>query len=78
MVLGCNRKTQNPGMQAERVRLGTRAGSRALSPFKQAVLILRWFLDGTGVAQLAVDNAIKKSTVYDYLHEGFTEVISPS
>jgi hypothetical protein len=59
-------------LAAERQRRGTRAGSRALSPFNQAVLILRWFLDGTRVAQLAVDNAIKKSTVYDYLHEGFT------
>jgi hypothetical protein len=59
-------------LHAERVRRGTRAGSRALSPFTQAVLILRWFLDGTRVTQLAVDNAIKKSTVYDYLHEGFT------
>ena len=57
---------------AERLRRGTRAGSRALSPFQQAVLILRWFLDATRVAQLAVDNANKKSTVYDYLHEGFT------
>jgi hypothetical protein len=40
---------------AERLRRGTRAGSRALSPFQQAVLILRWFLDATRVAQLAVD-----------------------
>jgi len=59
-------------LRAERHRRGTRTGSRALGPFKQAVLILRWFLDATRVAQLAVDNAVKKSTVYDYLHEGFT------
>jgi hypothetical protein len=58
-------------LQAERLRRGTRHGSRALGPFKQAVLILRWFLDGTRVVQLAVDNAISKSTVYDYLDEGF-------
>jgi hypothetical protein len=31
------------------------------------VLVLRWFLDGTRVAQLAIDNAIARSTVYDYL-----------
>jgi DDE superfamily endonuclease len=43
-----------------------------LSPFQQAILLLRWFLDGTRVAQLAVDNAIGTSTVYDYLDEGFT------
>ncbi|GLY67944.1 hypothetical protein Atai01_45630 [Amycolatopsis taiwanensis] len=33
---------------------------------------MRWFLDGTRAKQLAVDNAIGKSTVYDYLDEGFT------
>jgi hypothetical protein len=57
---------------AERVRRGTRKDGRVLAPFKQAVLVLRWFLDGTRVRQLAVDNAIGKSTVYAYLDEGFT------
>ena len=59
-------------LDGERRRRGTRSDSRALSPFTQAVLILRWFLDNTRVAQLAVDNAIGKSTAYDYLHEGIT------
>ena len=59
-------------LRAERVRRGTRTGSRALSTFKQVVLVLRWFLDGTRVRQLAVDNAIGKSTVYTYLEEGLT------
>lgn len=59
-------------LHAERVRRGTRADRRSLTPFKQAVLVLRWFLDGTRVRQLAVDNAIGKSTAYDYLEEGFT------
>src|SRR6267143_2918458 len=31
-------------LRAERVRRGTRTGSRALSTFTQAVLVLRWFL----------------------------------
>lgn len=57
-------------LHAERQRRGTRAGTRSLGCFKQAVLILRWFLDGTRMAQLARDNAISKSTGYDYLHEG--------
>jgi hypothetical protein len=57
-------------LHAERSRRGTRTGSRALSCFKQAILVIRWFLDGTRVSQLAIDNAIGKSTVYDYLHEG--------
>jgi hypothetical protein len=54
----------------ERVRRGTRAGTRSLSCHDQTVLILRWFLDGTRMAQLARDNSISKSTGYDYLHEG--------
>ena len=57
-------------LNGERGRRGTRAGTRALGCFKQAVLVIRWFLDGTRVAQLALDNAISVSTAYDYLHEG--------
>jgi DDE superfamily endonuclease len=57
-------------LRTERQRRGTRVGTRALSCFKQAVLAIRWFLDGTRLAQLARDNAIGKSTAYDYLHEG--------
>jgi hypothetical protein len=59
-------------LHAERQRRGTRTGTRALGCFAQAVLVLRWFLDGTRLAQLATDNAIGKSTAYDYLHEGIT------
>jgi DDE superfamily endonuclease len=57
-------------LHAERQRRGTRAGTRALSCFKQAILVIRWFLDGTRMSQLARDNAVGKSTAYDYLHEG--------
>jgi hypothetical protein len=48
--------------------LGTRW--RALTCMEQAVLVLRWFTDGTRVEQLALDNAIGLTTAYDYLHEG--------
>ena len=48
----------------------TRKGRRALNPWRHAVLVLRWFLDATRVAQLAVDNGIGRSTAYRYLHEG--------
>jgi hypothetical protein len=34
-------------VHGERQRLGTRAGTRALGCFKQAILVLRWLLDGT-------------------------------
>jgi hypothetical protein len=57
-------------LHAERQRRGTRAGTRSLGCFKQAVLVLRWFLDGTRLRQLALDNGVGKSTAYDYLHEG--------
>jgi hypothetical protein len=57
-------------LRAERLRRGTRTGSRALGCFKQPVMILRWFLDGTRVAQLPADNTIGRSTAYSYLHEG--------
>ncbi|MCX5317231.1 transposase family protein [Streptomyces sp. NBC_00154] len=36
------------------------------------MLILRWFLDGTRLAQLACDNRISVLTAYRYLHEGLT------
>jgi hypothetical protein len=57
-------------LAARRCSAGTRAGTRALGCFRQAVLVLRWFLDGTRVAQLARDHGIGVSTAYDYLHEG--------
>jgi len=57
-------------LHAERRQRGTRKGRRALGCFAQAVLILRWFIDGTRIKQLAVDNAISVKTVYRYLHEG--------
>ena len=57
-------------LAAERRRRGTRRGRRALGCYRQAVLILRWFVDGTRLAQLAGDNAISASTAYRYLHEG--------
>lgn len=57
-----------------RRRLGTRRGRRALTCFQQAVLIMRWFLDGTRVSQLAADNAISVPNAYRCLHEGIDEL----
>jgi hypothetical protein len=56
-------------LHRRRCAIGTRSGTRALGPFKQAVLALRWFQDNTRIRQLAADNAISTSTAYDYLHE---------
>src|SRR3954447_2297445 len=57
-------------LAAERRRRGTRRGRRALGCYRQAVLVLRWFVDGTRLAQLAGDHRIGRSTAYRYLHEG--------
>ena len=56
-------------LHQRRCAIGTRSGTRALGPFKHAVLALRWFLDNTRVRQLAADNTLSTSTTYDYLHE---------
>jgi len=50
-------------------RTGTRRGTRVLGPFRDAVMVLRWFIDGTRVRQLAADNHMGKTTCYDRLHE---------
>jgi hypothetical protein len=57
-------------LAAERRRRGTRGRRRALGCYRQAVLVLRWYHDGTRLAQLAADNEIGRSTAYRYLHEG--------
>src|SRR3954467_9988316 len=59
-------------LHAERQRLGTRAGTRSLGCFKQAVLVLRWPLDATKGKQVPLDNTSSVSTGYAYLHEGIT------
>jgi DDE superfamily endonuclease len=57
-------------LHAERRRRRTRRGRRSLGCFAQAVLVIRWFLDGTRVRQLAADDRISVKTAYRYLHEG--------
>jgi hypothetical protein len=59
-------------LRGHREQLGTRKGTRALGVFKQAVLVLRWFVDGTRLVQLARHNGISVPTAYRYLHEGLT------
>ena len=57
-------------LREHRERLGTRKGTRALGVFKQGVLVLRWFVDGTRLTQLARDNRVSVPTAYRYLHHG--------
>ncbi|MFF4754922.1 transposase family protein [Streptomyces sp. NPDC002514] len=59
-------------LREHRERLRTRKGARALGVFRQAVLVLRWFVDGTRLVQLARDSGIAVPTAYRYLHEGLT------
>ena len=59
-------------LRAERRRRGTRRGRRALTPYRQAVLVLRWFRDATPVHRLATDHHISIATAYRYLHEAIT------
>ncbi len=54
---------------AERCRRGTRAGTRALTCFGQAVLGLRWFRDRMAPDRLSRDHQISRATSYRYLDE---------
>ncbi len=60
----------NTGSGSERA--GTRRDTRALGVVKQSAIVLRWFIDGTRLTQLARDNGISERTAYRFLHEGLT------
>lgn len=57
-------------LAAHRRSIGTRKGTRRLTPWSQAVFVLRFLIDGTRVSQLACDNALPSTTAYDNLWEG--------
>jgi DDE superfamily endonuclease len=57
-------------LAARRRGLRTPRGSRALGPFRQAVLVLRWFRERGCVHCLARDAGVSQATGYRYLHEG--------
>ena len=57
-------------LAAERLRRGTGIGARAASCRTQAVLVLRWFREDTGMPTLARDAGVSPATGYRYLHEG--------
>lgn len=54
---------------AERRRRATPRGSRALTCFWQAVLVLRWFRDRTDPAALGRDHQVSRATAYRYIDE---------
>lgn len=47
-----------------------RPWQRAATPYVQAVLVLRWFKDGTDLPTLARDARVSIATAYRYVHEG--------
>src|ERR671913_735693 len=53
-------------LAAERRRRGTRGRRRALGCYRQAVLLLRWFIDGTPPAPLAPDNPHRPPTAHPH------------
>jgi hypothetical protein len=55
---------------AERRRRGTGIGARAATCRTQAILVLRWFREDTGMPTLARDAGVSQATGYRYLHEG--------
>jgi hypothetical protein len=57
-------------LAAHRRQIGTRKGTRRLTPWAQAIYTLRFLIDGTRIKQLAVDNALPKTTAYECLCEG--------
>ena len=56
-------------IQAHRKRHDKRPWQRAATCWTQAVLVLRWLVDGTGVHLLARDAKVSLATGYRYLHE---------
>ena len=57
-------------LAAHRRTIATRARTRALTPWAQAVLVLRFFRDATVIKALAREDAIALPTAYRYVHEG--------
>lgn len=56
-------------LAAHRRALGTPKGSRALGPFRQAIMALRWFRERGCVHCLDRAAGISQATGYRYLHE---------
>jgi hypothetical protein len=57
-------------LAAERRALGTRTGTRALTCFYQAILVLVWFRKGEDKTLLGAGFGISRATAYRYVAEG--------
>jgi hypothetical protein len=56
-------------LHQRRRQVGTRKGTRKLTPFRQALLGLRWFRGDTDICALGRDTGVSRSTAYRYLDE---------
>ena len=59
-------------LAAERQARGTRTGTRALTCFYQALMVLVWFRKGEDVTLLGAGFGISRATAYRYVAEGIT------
>jgi hypothetical protein len=57
-------------LSAHRRAVGTPRGSRALTCFWQAVLVLAWFRTGDDIGMLGLGAGISRATAYRYISEG--------
>jgi hypothetical protein len=57
-------------LHEERRLRGTPKGSRALTPFRQAVMVMRWFRGERDIPKLGRDHRVSRATAYRYIHEG--------
>lgn len=57
-------------LAAHRRAVGTPSGSRVVGPFRQVVLVVRWFRDRGRVHRPAFDAGIRQATGYRCPHEG--------
>ena len=56
-------------LAAERRRRGTRRGTRALTPYRQACFVLAWFRDDCDVERLGAGFGLSRATAYRYRDE---------
>jgi hypothetical protein len=56
-------------LRAERRRLGTRRGTRCLTPFQQALFGLAWMRDRCEVERLGAGFGLSRATAYRYRDE---------
>ena len=62
-------------LAAERRARGTRKGTRALTCFRQALMVLVWFRKGEDKALLGAGFGVSRATAYRYVAEAITVLV---